>query len=253
MGVDLVRGDRRPHLIDKIGLPKLPCTDVHRKQQSIGVRVILPGLKLDTRLLEDPTADWDHQSGFFGELNKAARPDQPTFRVIPSDQRLRSECRSRLINLQLEIEFKLRFLDRFSQIALKLSSFSDRLLHAVIKKTQPIATLVLGLIHRDVGLFEQFIKFGLIFAKQGDADAARTVMRVGLELKGFVQTRQNFFPHRFGSGAGLERMRTQICQDDQKLVPTQARHDVAFAHTLEQTLGDLLQQQITNTVTTGVI
>ena len=213
----------------------------------------MPGFKSDTRLLEHPTADWDHQPGFFGQLNKAARPDQPTFGVIPADQRLRSECCTRLINLQLKIEFKLRFLDRFSQIALELSPLSNRLLHAVIKKAQPIATLVLGLIHRDIGLFEKFVKFGLIFAKQGNADAARTVMRVGLELEGFVQTREDFFPHRFGSGASLERMRTQICQDDQKLVPTQARHDVAFAHTLEQTLGDLLQQQITHTVTTGVI
>ena len=73
MGVDLVRSDRRPHLIDKIGLPKLSCTDIDREEQLIRARVFLPGFKPDTRLLEDPTADWDHQSGFFGELNKTAR------------------------------------------------------------------------------------------------------------------------------------------------------------------------------------
>ena len=160
--------------------------------------------------------------------------------MIPADQRLRSKWDSGLIDLQLKIEFELRFLDCFSQIALELSPFSDRLLHAVIKKAQPVTTLVFGLIHRDIGLFEQLIKFGLIFAKQGNSDAARTVVRVRLELKGFVQARQDFFPHRFGTGAGLERMRTQIREDDQKLIPAQARHDIGFAHTLEQALGNLL-------------
>ena len=173
--------------------------------------------------------------------------------MIPADQSLRSEWDSRLINLQLKIEFELRFLDRLSQIALELGPFSNGLLHAVIKKAQPIATLVLGLIHRDVGLFEQFVKFGLVFAKQSDANAARTVMRMRLELKRFVQACKDFFPHRFGAGASLERMRTQIGEDDQKLVSAQARHDIALAHTLEQPLSDLLQQQITDTVATRVI
>ena len=205
------------------------------------------------RLLEHPTANGNHQSGFFGELNKTARPHQAAFGVIPADQSLRCKWDSRLIDLQLEIKFELRFLDRFSQVTLELGAFSNGLLHAVIKKAQPIATLVLGLIHRDVGLFEQFVKFGLVFAKQSDANAARTVMRMRLELKRFVQACKDFFPHRFGAGASLERMRTQIRENDQKLVSAQARHDIAFTHALEQTLGHLLQQQITNTMTTRII
>ena len=91
-----------------------------------------------------------------------------------------------MIDLQLEKKFELRLLDRFSQIALELGAFSNGLLHAVIKKAQAVAPLVLGLIHRDIGLFKQLVKFGLIFAKQRDANAARTVMGVRLELKGFV-------------------------------------------------------------------
>ena len=66
----------------------------------------------------------------------------------------------------------------FAQFAFEGDASVDGLLHLRIEEAQGIAAELLGLIHGDVGLFQQLIDRLLVAVEQSDADAGCAVVFV---------------------------------------------------------------------------
>ena len=69
------------------------------------------------------------------------------------------------------MEDELLFLDRVPQVDLERRARGDRGLHVRIEETQRVASGGLGLVHRGVGAFHQFVDAKRVVDEQRDAGA----------------------------------------------------------------------------------
>ena len=69
-------------------------------------------------------------------------------------------------------------LDCFPEFSFGLSPRLNNEFHGGIEKFQAVSSVVLGLVHRDIGLFQKLLEFGLAFPKNRDPHAGATVMDV---------------------------------------------------------------------------
>ncbi len=81
--------------------------------------------------------------------------------------------------------------------------FRRQLIHLLRKKLVVVASGSLGLVHRDIAVFEQRLRVGPIVREHGDADTGADVQLLLLELVRQQQGVQQLLRHRSGIlGAG---------------------------------------------------
>ena len=119
--------------------------------------------------------------------------------------------------------------------------------HVVVEDFVAILAELLCLVHRGVGVPDQFL--GRAHARsEGDADAGRDGEGLAEPADGRADRRLD--PGRDpGDLVGVG----EVLAQDHELVPTQSRHRVARSHDVRQPAGDLDQQRVAGRMPVGVI
>ena len=107
--------------------------------------------------VKHPVADADDQSGFFRNGDEFVRADQATCRMLPANQRFEADYAAFAIgDLRLVMQLKLLTgLDRDTQIVLQNDTIPLIRAHRRGEVQIPVLALILGLVHRNVGITYQ--------------------------------------------------------------------------------------------------
>ena len=134
-----------------------------------------------------PLTDWNDQPCVFGQREEVHRRKQAADGVLPAQQCLRADKATGLIYLRLIVKNKLRFLQTFAQLGLQIDPGSHCRLHLRIEETQDISACRLGVIHGQIGRFEEFADAIPVIVKQGSADTRGAVVIMTIEIVVDVQ------------------------------------------------------------------
>ena len=129
---------------------------------------------------------------------------RPRVGMHPAYQCLGAECTAGMVHLDLVIQLELTVLKRLVQLVLQRCAGVDGILHLVVEETQGVAANFLGLIHGDVGLFQQLLRLLRAPAKHGRTDTAGTAEYMCVELIGLTQRGKDFLADRFCLLRGLD-------------------------------------------------
>ncbi len=212
-----------------------------------------PGGELLASGLHHPLTERQNQTGVFCHGDEVVGSHQAALGVLPAQQRFYAHDLAQAIHLRLVVHLELLLAQPHAQIGADGSAGAHRGLHGGVEKTDGVAPLRLGLIHCQVGLFEQFTDLALQAVENRHANAWRGKVLVARELKWVAQHIEHFF----GQCARLLKRRfavePQIIGHDDEFVTTQARDGVGLAHALRQALGHMLQQMVADVVTQRVV
>ena len=189
---------RATHLVDEIGLPELAGADVDGEAQLAGARVVRPVLEPRTGGFQHPLADRQNQSGFLGQRDELGRRNQAALGMAPAQQRLGADDAAGAVDLRLVIENELAIANGESQSGFQIRPRGERALHLGVEEAQRVAPRQFRLVHRDVGLLEQFVERVAGVDEQRDADARSAVMQAPGDGVGLVERRQNPFADLLG-------------------------------------------------------
>ncbi len=126
-------------------------------------------------------------------------------------------------------------------------------LHVGVKEAGGVASRIFGLVHRDIGLFEQIVQALPGAQELDDANAGRAAAAVPAKGVRLPQGLEYFVGAVLGLRRGLPRLAAQGLHQHHELVTPQAGHTVAFARTCLEARGNLLQQQVAHFETQRVI
>jgi hypothetical protein len=112
----------------------------------------------------------------------------------------------------------------------------------------PVAAFSLGQIHGGVGGPQQGVRILGIFRIQADADARRDLQSMALQKIGRGDGSLDLECDGVGASVPANRF-----ENDHELVPADAGDRVAVADGLRESLGDGVQQQITDLVPVRVV
>ena len=120
-------------------------------------------------------------------------------------------------------------------------------LHFSREKFVVVAPIVLGAVHRDIGALRKRFKILAVVGVHRDADRRRDDQFMLFDSAETGDSLQQFFGHmRRTVGIGVR-------QQQDELIPAQARHRVFLAHRRFQTLCDLYQQRVADAVAEVVV
>ena len=234
-------------------MPELARADVHGNSQVLRFRPRGPKRELLARRLQCPLAQRQNQPAFLGCGNEVGGCHQPTLGVLPAQQGLDAGDVAEPVHLRLVVQDELLFPQPDAKIRTERRVGADSGLQLGIEEADGVAPHGLGLVHRQVGLLEQFAHTVVAPAQSGDADARGGVVLVSGQIEGFAQLFDHLFGHHAGARGGNARVVVQVFEHDDEFVAAQARHRVALAHAAQQPRGDLLQQQVALVVAQGVV
>ena len=232
------------HLVDKIRMAELPDADVDGDAQMAALRPMCPLRELGTGRLKHPASDRNDERRFFRGRDEIVGPDPAALRMIPTQQRF-DACHAAIhADLRLVVDQELVFSPGLAQIRRESCIGGDQRLHLRVEKAHCVAARVLGLVHREIGLLEQFADAARRLAEQRDADAAGTVVQVTWKHVRLAQRGQDPVADDACRGRRLQWLETGIFDQDHELVAAQPRHRVALGDARTQPLGHLLQQHV---------
>ena len=97
--------------------------------------------------------------------------------MVPAHQRLHTGHPALMAHHRLVVQHQFAYFEPVSQIDFKRGTLLHCRLHVGVKKAQRVAPSGFGLVHRQVGTFEQFIDTVHRATKHRNADAGRAVVR----------------------------------------------------------------------------
>ena len=250
-GARVGQGGEQPG--DEVRVAELPGAHVHGHRQVGRGRVAGPGCQLLARAAQHPAPQGDDQPALLGQRDELRRPHQSALRVLPAHQRLGALGPILDVVLQLVVQAQLVALEPHPQMGLQRSTGRDGELHVGVEEAEGVAARALGLVHRQVGLFEQLLDRMLVAPEHDHTDAGRAVVLAVVDHVGLAHVGGDLLHHLAGPGGGLVHIATQLLQDHHKLVAAQACHGVAAPHAAHQPVGDLLQQQVAAVMAPGVV
>ena len=145
------------------------------------------------------------------------------------------------IDLELEVQLELPRIDGTMQRALQRGAGVELRLHGGVEEAKPVAPVCFGLVHGDVGAFEQVFGAGVVAPKQTDADAGAGALDVACQRAGFFQGDQHLLGHAPDLLARAAFLRGQIVQKNDEFVAAEARDGARRADDAAQGLGDFDQ------------
>src|SRR5271165_3673657 len=129
----------------------------------------------------------------------------------------------------------------------------ERALHLGVEEAQHVAPRRFRLIHRDVGLLEQFVERIDGVDEQRDADARSAVMQAPSDGVGLIEHGQNPLADLLRLRAGLHDALVQFFEEHDELVAAEAGGGVAVAHAAGDPSRDLDQQLVARIVASGLV
>ena len=223
----------------QILLPELARGQIHgdldRHKSGVLPRTVLPA-----RRLEHPFADGDDQAGLFRERNEAIGRDQPQFVALPADQGFGADDpASSDIHLGLISQNKLPAFERAPQLGLQTQFLRGLGVDGVGINLVVISPFLLGVVHRDVRVFQQIVDAVRACCREGDAHTprqidflSRGVQRLRKDLQNFVGDRR----HLFGPDGAFD--------EEGEFVPGQAGDGVDVTQILFETRRHLDQDLV---------
>ncbi|OIQ76602.1 hypothetical protein GALL_417180 [mine drainage metagenome] len=153
-GVGAGRVDRAQHAVDETGVGELPRADVDREHALARRRPLAPRRNARAGGVEHPLAELDDQAGLLGHRDELTRREQAAHRVVPAQQGLGPDDGARAVELRLVVQLELAELDGLAQLRLQRGAPGQLDLHALFEEAQRIASVLLGAIHREVGVHQ---------------------------------------------------------------------------------------------------
>ena len=245
-------GNGVQHALHKIALVELPGADVDGNAQVCQMGLIGPGHQLCAGGVQHPVAQRDDEAGGLSQRHKFSGGNHAVLRPAPAQQRFTGNDPG-MVYLGLEVQLKVLLLQPLAHGCFQLHPRLDAGLHAGRIEMQRIAPRNFGLVHRQVGAFEQLVGTIALALKQRDADAGRAVLRALAQHKGRLEGLQHTPPKGLGQSDGLAHLGGQGFEQDHELVVAMARHHVALLGAAVQPFGHLAQQGITGFMAQGLV
>ena len=151
------------------------------------------------------------------------------------------------VELGLVVQAKLLLFDGIAQVLQQLQLLARIGVHRHIEKAVAVLAYALGVVHRSVGVHQQFLGRAAVARKHGDANAGGDFQL----MLGHLERPIDQHDLAFGKAKGVIRLR-QLHQQ-YKLVATDAGQGVVAAQVFAQTLADFTQQLVAHMVTEGVV
>ena len=195
-----------------------------------------------------------NEPGFFRQWNEHGGQHQPAVRMLPAHQGFGTGGMAFAVGLALVMDAELVALQALAQFGLELDPGVDHGLHLRVEEADRVAARRLGLVHRQVCAFEQFVDVADLLVEQGNADARGGMVLVVIEFKRRRERRQDFFRDRLGLAGDVFRFAAETFQQDDELVAAVAGHRVASArHARPEAQRNLLQQHVALVVAERVV
>ena len=206
-------------------------------------------LRLGAGRAQDPFADRDDEPGELRDGDEFARRDEAQLRVAPAQERLGPEDLGRLeVEEGLEVELELVVGDGLAEAALEGEALDGLGVHGGRVELVVVAPLLLGPVHRRVGVADERFRVVTVRRIDGDADARRDEELAAVDPEGIVD--------RFADLPGdLGRVffGGDARDEERELVAAEARDRVALADVLLDALGDLAEQLVADGVAQRVV
>ncbi len=219
--------------------------DGHHHRRHAGVD---PGLQLRDGGAQHPFADRDDLAAGLGQRDELGRRDEAELGMLPAQQRLDAhELLAVGVQLRLVVQQQLVALQRAAQCRLQLQLARRALLHAGREEAPRRLALVLGAVHRRVGVARQDLVVVAVRRIAGDADRHRHAQLVALHHARLGQALQQLAGHQLGAGG------VGAGQQHGELVAAEAGHGVDLAQAALQAARDLAEQRVAHAVAEGVV
>ncbi|MCY1421735.1 hypothetical protein D9M71_373990 [compost metagenome] len=201
-------------------------------------------------LTQHPVVQFGNQAIGLGYADEAVRREEAMDRVLPADQGFEL---ADLVGLEVQDRLVIEhqagvFAQGMAQFFLHLQFQHGARLEVGTEEIQPIAATVLGLIQRQVGVFQQFFASLAVLGEQADADAGGHDHAPPGQLDGFLELLHDALGH-------LARFITVMQVDENaEFVATKACHHIFMgAHRALDVPGEHLEQFIASIVAEAVV
>ncbi|MDT4821239.1 hypothetical protein FQZ97_544090 [compost metagenome] len=244
---DTVDLQQTQHALDEIALGEADGGEVHRHPQPL-VEHVAPDAELAADHLEHIEVDGDDPAGFLGQGNELIRADHLAT-AVPAHQRLETAQAPALqVQLRLVDHHELLVLQAHTGFPLHGQALLHLVVHLRHEGADAVASLVLGLVHRRVGIAQQGDGVAAVAGVAAEADAAadRHLLLVQHHRQGDALLEALQPGHLLAKLVGLH-------QQHDELVAAQARYGVDLAHPRPQAVGDLDQQLVAGVVAEAVV
>ena len=220
----------------KIRVPELARAHVDRDAELLGVRIGPPGHQLGASRLQHPLAQGKNQAGLLRYRNKRVRGHHAFDWMLPAQQGLDPGHAAFQVHHRLVIQNELFGLHALAQIGLHAGALGRGRLHLGVEKAQGVAARPFGLVHGQVGAFEQLLDAELVLEKKRHPDAGGAVHVVITQRKLLAERGEHFFGHQLRLTGSCRSIGIQFLEHDHEFIAPEAGDRIHTAHTLLQTL-----------------
>ena len=169
--------------------------------------------------------------------------------MVPAQQRLDAgDLSAHHIDLRLVVQRKLVALQRAAKCGFQGQALDRLRLDLLGEETKAVLAVVLGEIHRHVGILGQCLHVAAVGRIHRDADRSRGVALVAAELQGLAQHGQQFAGDAFDLVAF-----GGFFQDHDEFVAPEPRHDVARTQRAPQPAADFHQQPVAGVMAQRIV
>ena len=240
------------HFIDKAGLLELARADVDRQRQMRAGRLLLPAIQLLAGNAQNVLAERHDQLGIFRQRNEITRPEHAFFRVLPAHQRLGADHPSLPVYLRLIQQEEIAMLQPLVDRLLQRHARQHAGLHFRIEELEPVAAAVLGAVHRQFGLLQQFFLTELLADEQHGADRGGDAELLAANGQRLIHIAENLGADTADTVGGIDMVVGQRFQQHQEFIAAKPRHQIVVAHALLQPPPRFAQQLVAGAAALGM-
>ena len=203
--------------------------------------------------VQHPLADVEDQVGLLGERNELRGRNVAVARQAPAQQRLGADdAPVAQVHLGLVVDHQLVALQRAAQLALEHQPLDRRGVHLRGVEGEGIAAVLLGVVHRRIGVADQVDDVLRIARAEGDADAGGEEHLVLVQLERAADLGEHR-ARQLRDRAAVVGVRRQAVHEQRELIAGEAPDHRVLGHRARQALGQHLQHAIAGAVAEGVV
>jgi hypothetical protein len=200
-----------------------------------------------------PFADVEDEARLLGERNEHSRGDITVSRQPPAQQRLGADHAAVAhIDLGLVANHELVALDRAAQLALEHETFDRGRIHLRRIEREGIAAVLLGVVHRRVGIADQIDDVLRVARTERDADARRQENLLLIELKGAADLGEDG-AGEMCDGPAIVGIGRQPFHEQRELVSSESPDHGVLWQSAGEALGQYLENAIARAVPEGIV
>ncbi|MCY1398059.1 hypothetical protein D9M71_130850 [compost metagenome] len=155
---------------DQAGMAELQGRKVDR-DAPVAIALLRPHAHLPAGFVQHPVADGDDQAGLFCQHDELVRQQQAQLRMLPAQQRLGAHRLAVAgVEFGLVMQAQLPPFLGHAQLLQQLQLLARIGVHRPIEEAVAVLAGTLGVVHRGIGVHQQFVLVGTIAREHGDTD-----------------------------------------------------------------------------------